>query len=407
MSGLACLYFQEPSLLQFQTAMEKTYHQNNLHTLFDVKTIPSSKAMKEILDNQNSEQFQSIFKEMVQRRQRGNQLKQFDLLPGLKICSLDETQYHTSESIHCDGCLSANKDKDDKPTRYYHTALQAAIMHPDVKQVIPIGVEPIQNGDGAKKQDCESNAAKRLIPKIRQSFPKMGFIMTGDDLFSRQPMIETVLDNRYDYFFVAKEKSHPFMMAWLDTHRPLNEVKDIEEKGRRVIYQWMNKVPLNGGDEAIEVNFFRKKTITLDPMGKEIACRIESWITSLEVTTKLVRLFVQGAKTRWKVENECFNTLKNQGDHLTHNYGHGERHLAFNFYQLTLLAFTLHQIAELCDMADQACRKVTNSKRSLWEKLRTLINFHRFESLEHLLDYFLDCEAYDVSGGYVVKRPPP
>ncbi len=116
---------------------------------------------------------------------------------------------------------------------------------------------------------------------------------------------------------------------------------------------------------------------------------------------------MRGAKSRWKLENECFNTLKNQGYHLTHNYGHGEKHLSFNFYQLTLLAFTLHQIAELCDGGYQACRKMAGSKRSLWEKLRTLINFHLFESVEHLLDYFLDREAYDVSGGYVVKRPPP
>ncbi len=78
MSGLACMYFQEPSLLQFQTQMESTYHQNNLRTLFDVKTIPSANAMKAILDNQDSQQFHPLSKDIVQRLQRGNQLKQFD-----------------------------------------------------------------------------------------------------------------------------------------------------------------------------------------------------------------------------------------------------------------------------------------------------------------------------------------
>jgi len=281
-------------------------------------------------------------------------------------------------------------------------------MHPDIKQVIPIGVEPIQNGDGAKKQDCETNAAKRLIPQLRQQFPKMGLILTGDDLFSHQPMIESVLASHYEYFFVAKEKSHTFMMTWLDTQGPLNEVRDIDEKGRTVIYHWMNDVPLKGGDDAINVNFFRKKTISFDLTGKQIYCRTEGWVTSLELTANNVRLFVRGAKTRWKIENECFNTLKNQGYHLTHNYGHGEKHLAFNFYQLTLLAFILHQTAELCDIACKACRKKAGSKRSLWEKLRTLIHFYIFESLEQLLNYFLDCEAYNnVAGGYIVKRLPP
>jgi len=407
MSGLACMYFQEPSLLQFQTEMEKKFHQNNLRTLFNVKTIPSSNVMKSVLDNQDSQKFQPIFKGVVQRLQRSKQLQKFDLLPGLKICSLDGTQYHTSETIHCKCCLTANKDNDDKPTRYYHTALQAAIMHPDMKQVIPIGVEPIQNSDGAKKQDCEVNAAKRFIPRLRQQYPKMGLIITGDDIFSRQPMVQTVLANNFEYFFVAKKSSHSSMMTWINTHGTLNEVRDIDEKGRTFIYQWMNDVPLKGGDDAIKTNYFCKKTIVYDLLGNQVSCRTESWITSLEITEELVRLFVRGAKTRWKVENECFNTLKNQGYHLTHNYGHGEKHLAFNFYQLTVLAFTLHQISELCDIAYQACRKVAGSKRSLWEKLRTLINFLLFESLEHLLEYFLDCEAYDVIDGYVLERHSP
>ncbi len=401
MSGLACMYFQQPSLLQFQTEMAKIHHKNNMDTLFDVKTIPSSNTIKDILDSQ---QFQPIHKNITQRLQRSKQLEQFDLLPGYKICSMDATQYHTSNSIHCDCCLTANKDNPDKPTRYSHTALQGAIMHPDIKQVIPIGAEPIKNTDGTKKQDCEINAAKRFVPTLCQQFPKMNLIITGDDLFSHQPMIETVLKNHYHYFFVAKESSHTFMTAWLQANGPLNEIQDTHKKGQTVLYQWMNDVPLVAGEDAIRVNYFRKKTITVDALGIETHCRTESWITSFEVTAELVRLFVRGAKTRWKVENECFNTLKNQGYHLTHNYGHGEKNLAFNFYQLTLLAFTLHQVAELCDIAYQACRKMAGSKRSLWEKLRTFVNSFIFESLEQLLRFYLNIEAYDIIDGHVLER---
>ena len=107
------------------------------------------------------------------------------------------------------------------------------------------------------------------------------------------------------------------------------------------------------------------------------------------------------------MENECFNTLKNQGYHLTHNYGHGEKHLAFNFYLLTLLAFTLHQVSELCDIAFKACRKKAGSKRSLWEKFRTFIYVAIFESLEQLFNFLLDRDAYDITDGHVVARSPP
>lgn len=89
MSGLACMYFQQPSLLQFQTEMERIHHQHNMHTLFDVKKIPSSNTIKDILDNQDSQQFQPIQKNIAQRLQRSKQLKKFDLFSGYKICSMD------------------------------------------------------------------------------------------------------------------------------------------------------------------------------------------------------------------------------------------------------------------------------------------------------------------------------
>jgi hypothetical protein len=45
------------------------------------------------------------------------------------------------------------------------------IAHPKMKQVIPLFPEEIRNEDGKKKQDCEINAAKRLIPKLKESYP--------------------------------------------------------------------------------------------------------------------------------------------------------------------------------------------------------------------------------------------
>ena len=405
MSGLACMYFQEPSLLQFQRSMEERTHQNNLRTLFGVQNIPSSNTLKDILDDQDARLFNPIGKNIVQRLQRGNQLSQYKLIPGWTVCSIDATEYHSSETIHCKQCLT--KQHGDNPVIYQHFALQAALMHPDIKQVIPVMAEPIQNRDGTKKQDCEINAGKRLIPQLRQQFPRMGLIITGDDLFSRQPMIETVLENKFHFFFVAKPTSHTYLMEWLNTYESLPEWRDVDDKGRTIIYQWMNDVPLHGGKDAIRVNYFCKKVLTFAPDGMQKSCRTASWVTDLKVSGKNVALFSRGAKTRWKIENECFNTLKNQGYHLTHNYGHGEKHLSFNFYQLTLLAFTLHQISELCDIVFKACREKAGSKRNLWEKFRTFINEAVFQSWEQLLSYFLNYSAYNIIDGFVVERSPP
>ena len=53
--------------------------------------------------------------------------------------------------------------------------------------------EPIANSDGQQKQDCEINAAKRFIEKLKKEHPRLGIIIVGDGLFSKGPMIEQVL----------------------------------------------------------------------------------------------------------------------------------------------------------------------------------------------------------------------
>jgi len=102
----------QPSLLQFQAEMAKIHHQNNMQTLFDVKTIPSSNTIKDILDNQDGQQFQPIHKNITQRLQRSKPLEKFDLLPGYKICSMDATHYHQpTTKAACVAPLLFNRNK--------------------------------------------------------------------------------------------------------------------------------------------------------------------------------------------------------------------------------------------------------------------------------------------------------
>ena len=92
----------------------------------------------------------------------------------------------------------------------------------------------------------------------------------------------------------------------------------------------------------------------------------------------------KAARARWKVENQCFNALKNSGYELTHNWGHvnGE---SFNFYILTMIAFYIHQIFELTDQLFQLCRRVCVTYSDLWEALCGLFRLMLFESWEHML----------------------
>ena len=72
-----------------------------------------------------------------------------------------------------------------------------------------------------------------------------------------------------------------------------------------------------------------------------------AFTTDFEVTGTTVEAIVRDGRTRWKIENENNNVLKNKGYHIEHNFGHGEQHLASILLSLNLLAFLLHTILDL------------------------------------------------------------
>ena len=283
--------------------------------------------MREVIDAVDSHYLNPVFENYFYQLQRGKHLQQYQLFENLYLCPIDGTQYFSSNNIHCQQCLTAHHKKEN--ITYSHSVLQAGIMHPELRQVIPFMPEEICNADGYTKQDCEVNAAKRLIPKLRKSHTQLGLIITGDGLFSKQPMIEHVLKNNMHYIFVAKPSDHTYLMEWLDPYPALHKYSTKDIKGTRYVYEWMNEVPLNAADENFRVNFFRFKLIKTDKQGKEKITYQNSWVTDLTVTQNNIVTLVRGGRCRWKIENECFNTLKNQGYNIEHNYGHGQKNLCF------------------------------------------------------------------------------
>jgi len=57
---------------------------------------------------------------------------------------------------------------------------------------------------------------------------------------------------------------------------------------------------------------------------------------------------MRAGHSRWKIENETFNTLKNLGYHFMHNFGHGKDHLSTMFAYLILMAFYVDQLIQAC-----------------------------------------------------------
>jgi hypothetical protein len=381
MSGFAMMFFQDPSILEFQRRLEEKSQFSNLSSVFQIKSVPKDGQIREILDYVDSQRLFPIFSDWLHRLQRGKHLAQYKFLDRYYLVPIDGSQYFSSTKIHCPGCLHTTSKKG---TRYYHQILQAVIVHPDMRQVLPPAPEPIQNTDGTKKQDCEINAGKRLVAGIRKQHPKLPIIITADGLYSKQPFIDAAKQARMSYILVAKPNDHKELFQQvreLDAQGGVGNLTLTDHKGRIHRYRWVNQIPLNGSKNADDVNFFQYELVNKDKVTYQ-----NSWVTDIAIDEHNIVDLVKGGRARWKIENETFNTLKNQGYHVEHNYGHGHRHLSVNFFLLNLLAFFMHEIFQLTDRLYQACRRKTSARKEYFALLRRTFQILLFRNRQHMLE---------------------
>lgn len=390
-SAFGCFYFQEPSFLQYQLKMKEEASKSNISSILGIENIPKESQLKDALNTVDYKDFSVINKEFISRLQRGKVLEKFSFFENKLLVPLDGTQFFSSGKISCENCLK--KEHKNGKISYSHQALQATIVHPDLRHVLPFMAEEISNTDGSTKQDCEQNASKRLLDRLKATYPRFDFIIGGDDLYSREPTIRRIIKHNWSYIFTAKHSSHKIMKEYLDNNP--NGMRLLTRKDKKTqkkfVYEWMENVPLTGNKEAEIVNYFSLKIVA--PSGKiNYFC---SWVTNLSLSEEFIEDFVRAGRARWKIENECFNNLKNRGYHLEHNFGHGKK-LSFVLYNLLVLAFLMHQIFELTDLLYQNILKKFSQKKLVWGKITFSVNAIYFESWRNLLEFIYDRDKFKV-----------
>ncbi|GMO55533.1 MAG: hypothetical protein Ta2A_00490 [Treponemataceae bacterium] len=123
---------------------------------------------------------------------------------------------------------------------------------------------------------------------------------------------------------------------------------------------------------------YMELTITDKESGKQTY--YSGWITNKAIDNLNVQHLVDCARTRWKIENEHNNVLKNRGYNLEHNFGHGKEHAAEIFFLLNLLAFQFHTILAHCDIDFQKARASCSIRVAFFEAMRFCLSYAYHES---------------------------
>ncbi len=392
MSGFALFSLKDPSLLAFD---ERRRSDGNLGRIFGIGKVPSDTQIREILDPVDSQRLRPLFRDIFRQLQRGKALEPMAYFEGCYLLSLDGTGSFSSEKLSSASCL-VKKSRSGKET-YYQQVLGAAIVHPDFKEVIPLAPEMIIRQDGAKKNDCERNAARRFLQKLRQDHPHLPLIVVEDALSSNGPHIRDLQQHGMHYILGVKPGDHPLLFHHLEQAAEKGEVSEhtmVDPYDPKVTHEFrfLGGVPLNQANLDLHVNLIDYRQHSEGKKSLHF-----SWVTDFTVTRENVFTLMRGGRARWKIENETFNTLKNQGYHFEHNFGLGKEHLSEVFVTLMMLAFLVDQTQQLTSALFRSVWQKFGTKRSLWENVRTLFEAFELESMEMLYTALLN--------GY--RRPKP
>jgi hypothetical protein len=389
LGAFSVFFTQSPSFLSFQKSMQISKGENNARTIFGIDKIPCDNHIRAVLDEVSPSELYSMFPYIVNAMDEAEYPDAFRIMNDNILIALDGTQYFSSDKIHCDNCNVKNH-KNGKMT-YSHSAVTPVILKPGENMVVPLEPEFITPQDGHLKQDCENAAAKRWLHQYGHQYKGLNGIILGDDLYSRQPLCEIILEEGFHFILVCKPDSHKTLYEWSADFDKMGVVKTTTVRrriGKRMetdTYRYFNHLPLRDGDDAMEVCRC-ELTVTL---ADSTVIYQNSFVTDLEITEDNVIEIAKAGRARWKIENENNNVLKTKGYNLEHNFGHGKKHLSSVLLTLNLLSFAFHTVLEITDKKYRILREALPARKTFFDDIRALTRYICFENWNDLLNFML------------------
>ena len=306
-----------------------------------LEEMPHYDTLNYYLEKLSPECLSDLRKKMVTSLIRGKQFNRNRLLGKYWRIILDGTGLSYFQEKHCENCLCTTRKTDDGKTikLYYHKVLEAKIVLSD-NIVISLGTEFIENEkENVSKQDCELNAAKRLLAKIKKDYPRLPICIQGDALYAAEPLMKLCKKKyHWEYLFTQKytrQKKLNEGFEWIKSdEEAVYQTGLCKEKGRAFYANHVEEVA--GKTEIMNVFEYGYKT------GNKHMIRFQ-WVTSLELTKRNLEEMIHAGRGRWKIENEGFNNQKN-GLYRIEHLNSKNNNAMKNHYLLTQISDILMQL---------------------------------------------------------------
>jgi hypothetical protein len=225
MLGLLSSMFNAESRRESNAIMSPVFVENISEFFPEIEKLPHADTLFNFLKSVDADEIEAVKLKLIKRLIKNKTLDPFKTKGSLTFV-LDGVHKYTRDYEWCQNALVRRVNgSQGEELHYYAYAVEASILLPGGR-TLPVMTEFMDRAsygdcgtDTTKaKQDCETNAAKRLITRLRDCFPCLNIRLAADGLYATGPMLRLCLDMRINPIFVLQEKSLPSVWEEIRAH---------------------------------------------------------------------------------------------------------------------------------------------------------------------------------------------
>ena len=329
----------------------RTYleYRRNYKQIFGLK-LPNMDTVDDLLIKLDVDILNRLRKYIIMLLLKKRIFHKFRLLDRYFTIAIDGTGIFKFDKEPYSGC-PYKTSKAGKVT-YIQSVVEAKLVMPNGFS-ISIDTEWINNTDGETKQDCEQNATKRLLSRMKNDYKRLPVCILIDGLYANQPTMKAIkVENKWEFIIVWKDKTLYSLQDEVADHRKQNLV--INQYKERILNQYCRIEKYYQYDPEPLSNI----TCPIYYMKleeNEIDIRIEEdtkstkfvFMSSIPVRNANYKALIKAGRLRWKIENEGFNVQKNNGFAFHHKMNRKNLEAIKNYYICLQIAHIFDQLLTL------------------------------------------------------------
>ena len=373
---LAIFLFKSGSRNQYNQNREDKQFKKNFKRLFGFD-MPHGDSVKNVIERLNIEQIETLKHKMVQRLLQRKTFHASRYRNTWFCIAVDASGLGSYDHERDAQCLHSTS-KNGKVT-YFHSVLEARLVTPHGFSV-SVATVWIENpeGGGYDKQDCERKAFTRMADKLKTLYPRLQILILADGLYPYEGFFAICEANQWGFCVTFKDGNLPSVWKEVAGLTPLQ----LNNKHREMIYlpggktieqefKWVTGLNYHGHVlhwlECVEsVSLSNVKMSGKKPKTTRFA-----HITNLPIGVRNIVGTSRMGRMRWKIENEGFNTLKNGGYDMEHQYARKSYTALKNYFQFMQMAHIIHQLMTLNTRFQENFMRAPNhpTLRNIWINL--------------------------------------